>query len=95
MSLRKGVESGAGEVILDGGTTEITDGFAIIVPAGAEHNIVNSEKRALKLCTIHSPPNHRDGVLHHTRADALKDDEHFNGKTTETSCATAKVRLGT
>jgi mannose-6-phosphate isomerase-like protein (cupin superfamily) len=77
------VEEGSGEAILDGVRTPISAGFAIIVPAGAKHNIVNTGASALKLYTLYAPPNHRDGVIHHTRADAEKDREHFDGKTTE------------
>ncbi len=77
------VEEGTGEAILDGVHTKISAGFAIIVPAGANHNIINTGDAPLKLYTLYSPPNHRDGVIHHTRADAEKDDEQFDGKTTE------------
>ena len=77
------VEEGSGEAILDGVRTPISEGFAIIVPAGAKHNIVNTGPSPLKLYTLYAPPNHRDGVIHHTRADAEKDREHFDGKTTE------------
>lgn len=77
------VEQGTGEAILDGVTQGIADGSAIVVPAGTRHNIVNTGKRALKLYTVYAPPNHRDGVIHPTRADAEKDSEHFDGKTTE------------
>jgi mannose-6-phosphate isomerase-like protein (cupin superfamily) len=77
------VEAGSGEATLDGTTTKIAEGFAVIVPAGTRHNIVNTGTVALKLYTIYSPPNHRDGVVHHTRSDAVKDKEHFDGKTTE------------
>jgi mannose-6-phosphate isomerase-like protein (cupin superfamily) len=77
------VEAGQGEAILDGVHTKIDEGFAILVPAGTKHNIVNTGTAALKLYTIYSPPNHRDGVVHKTRADALKDKEHFDGRTTE------------
>lgn len=77
------VEEGSGEAILDDVTTKISEGFAIVVPAGARHNIINTGKNALKLYTLYSPPNHRDGVVHHTRADAMSDNEHFDGKTTE------------
>ena len=58
-------------------------GFRIIVPAGARHNIVNTGTAPLKLYTIYSPPNHRDGVVHHSRDDAKADNEKFDGKTTE------------
>ena len=77
------VEEGSGEAVLDGVRTAIRAGFAIVVPAGATHNIVNTGTTALKLYTLYSPPNHRDGVVHHTRADAEADTEHFDGKTSE------------
>lgn len=77
------VEEGTGEAILDGARTAIRAGFAIVVPAGANHNIINTGSGPLKLYTIYAPPNHRDGVVHQTRADAEADNEHFDGKTTE------------
>ena len=77
------VEEGSGEAILDGVRTPIRAGFAVLVPAGMNHNIINTGSVPLKLYTIYSPPNHRDGVVHHTRADAEADNEHFDGKTTE------------
>jgi mannose-6-phosphate isomerase-like protein (cupin superfamily) len=55
----------------------------VLVPAGTNHNIINTGSAPLKLYTLYSPPNHRDGVVHHTRTEAEKDDEHFDGKTTE------------
>ena len=77
------VEEGAGEAVLDGVRTAIGAGFAVIVPAGTKHNIVNTGAVPLKLYTLYAPPNHRDGVVHRTRADAEADTEHFDGKTTE------------
>ncbi len=77
------VEVGTGEAILDGSRTALQAGFAVIVPAGANHNIINTGKVPLMLYTIYAPPNHRDGVVHHTRAEAEADTEHFDGKTTE------------
>lgn len=77
------VEEGTGVAILDGFRTTITAGFAVLVPAGARHNIVNTGAGPLKLYTIYAPPNHRDGVVHHTRAEAEADTEEFDGKTTE------------
>ena len=77
------VEEGSGEAVLDGVRTAIHAGFAVVVPAGIKHNIINTGSVPLKLYTIYSPPNHRDGVIHHTRADAEADHEHFDGKTTE------------
>ncbi len=77
------VEEGTGEAVLDGVRTAIRAGFAVLVPAGTNHNIVNTGSVPLKLYTLYAPPNHRDGVVHHTRADADTDTEHFDGKTTE------------
>mgnify|MGYP001350350835 FL=1 len=77
------VEEGHGEAVLDGARTAIQAGSAVVVPAGARHNIINTGSESLKLYTIYSPPNHRDGVVHHTRADAEADSEHFDGKTSE------------
>jgi mannose-6-phosphate isomerase-like protein (cupin superfamily) len=77
------VEEGTGEAILDGVHTVISPGFAVIVPAGANHNIINTGSASMKLYTLYSPPNHRDGVVHHTRAEAEADNEQFDGKTTE------------
>jgi mannose-6-phosphate isomerase-like protein (cupin superfamily) len=77
------VEDGSGEAVLDGVRTAIRSGFAIVVPAGTNHNIINTGNTPLKLYTLYAPPNHRDGVVHHTRAEAEADHEHFDGKTTE------------
>lgn len=77
------VEEGTGEAILDGVRHAISDGFALVVPAGANHNIINTGNVALKLYTLYAPPNHRDGVVHHTRDEAEADSEEFDGKTTE------------
>ncbi|NTW45129.1 MAG: cupin domain-containing protein [Anaerolineaceae bacterium] len=77
------VEEGNGEVILDGVHTKIKAGFAVLVPAGTKHNFVNTDSVPMKLYTLYSPPNHRDGVVHQTKAIAETDDEHFDGKTTE------------
>ena len=77
------VEEGTGEAVLDGVRTVIRSGFAVLIPAGTKHNIINTGSGPLKLYTLYAPPNHRDGVAHHTRADAEADTEHFDGKTTE------------
>ncbi|MEO7359542.1 MAG: cupin domain-containing protein [Gemmatimonadaceae bacterium] len=77
------IEAGSGEAVLDGVRTPISAGFAVLVPAGTNHNIINTGTVPLHLYTIYSPPNHRDGVVHHTRAAAEADTEHFDGKTTE------------
>lgn len=77
------VEEGTGEAVLDGARTAIQAGYGVIVPAGTHHNIINTGDIPLKLYTLYAPPNHRDGVVHQTRADAEADPEHFDGKTTE------------
>lgn len=77
------VESGTGDVVMDGVTTAVREGFGILVPAGATHNIINTGTAALKLYTLYAPPNHRDGVVHHTRAEAEVDTEKFDGRTSE------------
>ncbi len=77
-------EEGEGKVMIDDRVYEVKDGSAVVVPRGAQHNVVNTSKTDnLKLYTIYSPPEHRDKVLHKTKKDALADDEHFDGKTTE------------
>lgn len=77
-------EHGTGKVLIDGNEYEVSDGVAVIVPAGAEHNIINtSATESLKLYTIYSPAHHRDGVIHETKEKALGDDEEFDGKLSE------------
>jgi len=78
------VESGVGKAVLDGISHDISDGSAIVVPAGTKHNIINTGNVKMKLYTLYSPPNHLDGTVHKTKADAEADEgEHFDGKTTE------------
>lgn len=77
-------ESGQGKAVLDGAENMISDGFVVVVPAGTKHNIINtSADKPMKLYTLYSPPNHRDGVVHETKAQAETDTEHFDGKTSE------------
>ncbi len=77
-------EQGEGKVTIDGVGHSVKDGNAVIVPAGAKHNVANtSKKEDLKLYTIYSPPEHQDGVIRHTKKEAMASEEHFDGKTTE------------
>ena len=77
-------ESGQGKVIIDGNEYEVGDGVAVVVPAGAEHNIINtSDSKELKLYTIYSPSHHKDGIVQATKKESEADDEEFDGKTTE------------
>ncbi len=76
-------EAGQGQAILDNVEHNISDGFAVVVPAGAKHNIINTGTIPMKLYTVYSPPNHRDGVVHQTKTEAEADNEEFDGQTTE------------
>jgi mannose-6-phosphate isomerase-like protein (cupin superfamily) len=76
-------ESGEGKVVLDGVEHAVKDGSAALVPAGTRHNVINTGVGTLKLYTVYSPPEHRDGVLHRTKEEALADSEHFDGRTSE------------
>ena len=70
------VEKGQGKVIMNGEESVISDGIAIVVPAGTQHNLINtSETESLKLYTIYTPPQHKDGTIHKTKAEALADEE--------------------
>ncbi|OIP78033.1 MAG: cupin domain-containing protein [Candidatus Portnoybacteria bacterium CG_4_8_14_3_um_filter_44_10] len=78
------VEKGEGKAVLDGVEHVLGDGYAVIIPAGTKHNIINgSDTNQMKLYTLYSPPEHRDGVIHETKEEAVADDEHFDGITSE------------
>ncbi|MDD3190769.1 MAG: cupin domain-containing protein [Candidatus Pacebacteria bacterium] len=77
-------ERGEGKVYIDGNEYAVSDGSAIVVPAGAEHNVVNvSESEDLKLYTIYSPAHHKDGIVRVTKAEAEANEAEFDGVTTE------------
>jgi len=75
------IEEGEGEVWIDGVRSPLADDDAVIVPAGARHNVVNTGREPLRLYTLYGPPEHRDRVVHHAKADVTE--EHFDGRTTE------------
>ncbi len=77
------VEVGVGKAVLDGKESPLVDGSAVVVPAGLRHNIVNTGGEPMKLYTVYSPPEHKDGTVHKMRQDALEQEEHFDGETTE------------
>lgn len=78
------IESGKGIAILDGVKHTVGAQWAIVIPAGANHNIINtSTDSEMKLYTVYSPPNHVDGTIHATKVIAETNEEHFDGKTTE------------
>ena len=75
------LEAGAATVTLDGVEHQVEDDWAVVIPAGTKHNVVNTGTTPLKLYSIYSPPDHKDGTLHATKADEAE--EHFDGVTTE------------
>ncbi|MDY6924923.1 MAG: cupin domain-containing protein [Pseudomonadota bacterium] len=77
------IESGSGHVEIDGKRTPIKDDDAVIVPAGARHNVINTGDEPLALYTLYGPPEHRDGVRFAGKKEADASEEHFDGKTTE------------
>lgn len=78
------IEAGQGKVVINGAESLLSDGDAVVVPAGAEHNVMNvSEHETLKLYTIYAPPHHKDGVMRGTKAEAEADEPEFDGVTTE------------
>ena len=77
-------EKGQGKVIIDGNEYEVSDGSAVVVPAGAQHNVINtSETEELRLYTIYSPPHHKDGIVRATKEEAEANEAPFDGITTE------------
>ena len=79
------IEEGQGTVYIDGAPNAVEDDFAVIVPAGARHNVVNSGNAPLRLYTLYGPPEHKDKVVHKTKEQADRDHENdeWNGETTE------------
>lgn len=76
-------EAGVGKVVIDDNEYTVKDGDAIIVPAGAEHNVINIGDEPLRLYTIYSPAHHKDGIIRTTREEAEANEEDFDGTTTE------------
>lgn len=79
------VEQGVGKAVLDGVEHDLKDGSAVVVPKGANHNIINtSTSEQMKLYTLYAPPNHKEGTIHKTKVEADADEhEHFDGETSE------------
>ncbi len=78
------IESGHGKCVIDGHEYEINDGDAVVVPAGAKHNIINTNSTAeLKMYTIYSPAHHKDGIIRSSKMEAEINEEEFDGTTTE------------
>ena len=77
------IEKGHGEIVIDGTKRKVKGGDAIIVPAGALHNLINTGDKPLRLYTLYGPPNHVDGLLEKRKADAQASTERFDGLVTE------------
>lgn len=75
------IEAGSAKAVLDGVEHEMEDDWAVVIPAGTDHNIINTGDKALRLYSVYSPPEHKDGTVHKTKAD--EKEEHFDGVTTE------------
>lgn len=77
-------ESGTGKCMIDGNEYRVKDGDAIIIPAGAKHNVINTNRsEELKMYTLYAPPHHKDGIVRATKEEAEENEEDFDGKTTE------------
>jgi len=77
------IESGKGKAVLDGKEHDLVDGSVVVIPQGTRHNIVNTSSQPMKMYTLYAPPNHKDGTIHKTKAEAEGAEEHFDGHTTE------------
>jgi mannose-6-phosphate isomerase-like protein (cupin superfamily) len=75
------LEQGEACVVLNGTEHVVADDFAVVIPAGVQHNVINTGKEVLKLYSLYAPPEHKDGTVHPTKAD--EHEEHFDGTTTE------------
>jgi len=77
-------EEGVGSAVINGVEHDIEDGFSVVVPAGASHNIINTSRdEPLRVYTLYAPPHHKDGVIHETKEIAESDDEHYDGVNSE------------
>lgn len=77
------IEEGQGHIVIDGQRTPVEEDVAVIVPAGARHNLINTGDEPLLLYTLYGPPEHRDGLVQKTKKEAEGQEEHFDGRTTE------------
>jgi len=73
------IEKGEGKAILDGVEHSLEDDWAVVIPAGTNHNIINTGKKPMKLYTIYSPPEHEDGTVHKTKEEAVEAEKDHHG----------------
>jgi len=74
-------EQGSGKVVIDGVGHDVEDDFAVVIPAGASHNVLNTGEEVMKLYSVYTPPEHKHGIVHKTKADEMH--EHFDGEVSE------------
>ena len=77
------IEKGKGVIVIDGERHKVRSDDAVVVPAGARHNVINTGEKSLKLYTLYGPPEHADGIVQDTPEEAQQQEEHFDGTTTE------------
>ncbi len=77
------LDAGQGKVVLNGVEHEVSDGFAVVVPQGVKHNVINTGSLPMKLYTLYAPPDHKDGEVQATKADAQTNEHPYDGVTTE------------
>ncbi len=77
------LDAGTGKAVLNGVEQEIGDGSAVVVPQGVRHNIINTGSEPMKLYTLYAPPDHKDGEVQATKAEALTNEHPYDGVTTE------------
>ncbi len=78
------IEAGSGKAVLDGVEHAVAEGSVIVIPQGTRHNIINGMTSSMKLYTLYAPPDHKDGTIHKTKADAQADKgDEFDGTTSE------------
>lgn len=70
------IEKGEGKAILNGEEFEIMDDFAVVVPSGYKHNIINTGKEEMKLYTVYTPPEHPENTIHKTKQEAMESSNH-------------------
>jgi mannose-6-phosphate isomerase-like protein (cupin superfamily) len=73
------IEKGEGKAILDGVEHSLEDDWAVVIPSGTNHNIINTGKKPMKLYTIYSPPEHADGTVHKTKEEAMAAEKEHHG----------------
>ena len=76
-------ESGNGKCIIDANEYNVKEGDVMVVPSGAKHNVINTGNVAFNMYTIYGPPNHQDGTIRATKEAAEREEEEFDGKTSE------------